>query len=646
MNVTQEQLQQVLILSDHGTTSDGRSVLTLGFLPAESLPGLLGAAAIAFSPKDLDTLRVGDLLVENESHFPVNTLTETLVQNSPKDPRKAGAGVTALGQVWEESLFRFLTMRFELLVVDLKTFHLNPETVRLIPEEVSRRFNVIVLMDTPWGVLVGMSDPTDLYASDEITDLLRRPVVLSVVNHDDLQRGLNQHYRNEAALQNFAEELAEEVAKSGEDESADGALGISSDAPVVKIIQSLFDDAVRMGASDIHIEPDQHVLRIRQRIDGSLVERILNMKRIAPALISKIKLMGGMEISERRLAQDGRFHITVRDKHMDVRVSTMPTQGGESVVMRLLDQSHNNLSLEAIGLPPEYLERIRRLLSHPHGMILVTGPTGSGKTTTLYGALNELNTPDRKLITVEDPVEYRLPRVNQVQVMSKIGWNFATVLRTALRQDPDVILVGEMRDRETAEIAVRAALTGHLVLSTLHTNDAARTPVRMIDMGIEGYAVADSLLAILSQRLVRRVCPDCASPHQLTEKERDWLARLPEIPNMGEGLIEGKGCAKCNESGFRGRLAVIELLEMNTELSNHLRAGDTRGFLAATQQQSDFEPLHVVAARYAHAGRTALAEAIRLCPAPEQAPRSASKTYASPPPTPANPTASTTPGAT
>ncbi|MBF0136951.1 MAG: type II/IV secretion system protein [Magnetococcales bacterium] len=620
MSVTQEQLRQILVLRDHGATTDGRSVLMLGFTSEESLPGLLRSPETSLAFRELDTLRVGDLLVENESSFPVGSLTEKLLQNCPPGSNKATANVADLGQVWEESLFRFLTMRFELLVVDLKTFHLNTETVRLIPEEVARRFSVIVLMDTPWGVLVGMSDPTDLYASDEISDLLRRPVVLAVVNHDDLQRSLNQHYRNEAALQNFAEELAEEVAESGLDANADGSMGVSSDAPVVKIIQSLFDDAVRMGASDIHIEPDQHVLRIRQRVDGSLLERILNMKRIAPALISKIKLMGGMEISERRLAQDGRFHMTVRDKHMDVRVSTMPTQGGESVVMRLLDQSHNNLSLKAIGLPNEYLERLQRLLSHPHGMILVTGPTGSGKTTTLYGALNELNTPDRKLITVEDPVEYRLPRVNQVQVMSKIGWNFATVLRTALRQDPDVILVGEMRDKETAEIAVRAALTGHMVLSTLHTNDAARTPVRMIDMGIEGYAVADSLLAILSQRLVRRVCPDCAEPHQPDKKEQAWLARLPQMPNLGNNLIEGKGCAKCNESGFRGRVAVIELLEMNTNLANFLRSGDTRGFLEATKIQPDFEPLHIVATHYAYAGRTTLSEAIRLCPSPELVP--------------------------
>ncbi len=619
MNVTQEQLRQILILRDHGTTIDGRAVLMLGFLPEAALPALMHSPDFTLACQELDTLRVGDLLVDNEANFPIGALTEKLIENSQSDKNRTGnSGIVDLGQVWEESLFRFLAMRFELLVVDLKTFHLTTETVRLIPEEVARRFNVIVLMDTPWSVLVGMSDPTDLYASDEIADLLRRPVVLAVVNHDDLLRGLNQHYRNEAALQNFAEELAEEVAESGLDANADGSPGVASDAPVVKIIQSLFDDAVRMGASDIHIEPDQHVLRIRQRIDGSLIEKIIKEKRIAPALISKIKLMGGMEISERRLAQDGRFHIAVRDKHMDVRVSTMPTQGGESVVMRLLDQSQNNLNLSAIGLPPEYLQRLQRLLSHPHGMILVTGPTGSGKTTTLYGALNELNTPDRKLITVEDPVEYRLPRVNQVQVMNKIGWNFATVLRTALRQDPDVILVGEMRDRETAEIAVRAALTGHLVLTTLHTNDAARTPVRMIDMGIEGYAVADSLLAILSQRLIRRVCPDCAEPHQPDPHEQEWLDRLPPLSHTGHGLIAGKGCAKCNTSGFRGRLAVIELLEMNQELANYLRAGDTRGFLEAVKTQSDFEPLHLVALRYAYAGRTALAEAVRLCPSPEQ----------------------------
>ncbi|MBF0152924.1 MAG: type II/IV secretion system protein [Magnetococcales bacterium] len=619
MNLTQEQLQQVLVLRDHGMTHDGRSVLVLGFLPEEGLPELLRSTESPRSFQDMDTLRVGDLLVDSAGNFPVASLTENLIKNSQTEDGATANGVAELGQVWEESLLKFLAMRFELLIVDLKSFHLSAEAVQLIPEEVARRLNVIVLLDTPWGLLVGMSNPSDLSASDEIADLLRRPVVLAVVNHDDLKHHLNQHYRNEKALQNFAQELAEEVA-SGEDIEDDMAPGVSVNAPVVKIIQSLFEDAVHVGASDIHIEPDQHVLRIRQRVDGSLIERILNMKRIAPALISKIKLMGNMEISERRLAQDGRFRISVLNKQMDVRVSTMPTQGGESVVMRLLDQSHNNLNLESIGLPPNDLERLRRLLSHPNGMILVTGPTGSGKTTTLYGALNELNTPDRKLITVEDPVEYRLPRVNQVQVMSKIGWTFATILRTTLRQDPDVILVGEMRDRETAEIAVRAALTGHMVLSTLHTNDAARTPVRMIDMGIEGYAVADSLLAILSQRLIRRVCPDCAAPHQPDAREQAWLDLLPPFPHDAGGLIEGQGCGKCNKTGFKGRVAVIELLEMNTELANYLRAGDTRGFLEATKVQPDFLPLHVVAAQYAYAGRTALSEAIRLCPSPERAP--------------------------
>ncbi len=293
-----------------------------------------------------------------------------------------------------------------------------------------------------------------------------------------------------------------------------------------------------------------------------LNEQIVNEKRIAPALVSKLKLMAGLEIAEKRLPQDGRFNITVKNKSVDVRLSTLPIQDGESVVMRLLDQSADNLNLEMVGMEPTLLARFKYLLHRPHGLILVTGPTGSGKTTTLYGALNALNSPAKKIITVEDPVEYRLPRINQVQVRARIGLTFAKVLRTVLRQDPDIVLVGEMRDQETAEIAIRAALTGHLVLSTLHTNSAVATAIRLVEMGVEGYAVASALKCILAQRLVRRICTDCVEKIEPDPDEKILLQGILGARAKGVLLSHGKGCPQCNRTGYRGRIAVVELLEL------------------------------------------------------------------------------------
>ena len=277
-----------------------------------------------------------------------------------------------------------------------------------------------------------------------------------------------------------------------------------SDAPVVRLIETVFEDALAAHASDIHIEPDETVLRIRRRIDGVLQEQVMDEKAIVPALVSRLKLMAGLDIAERRLPQDGRFNIKLKNKAGDVRFSTMPTQYGEAVVMRLLDHSDGVQGLDKIGLADDIKTRLEKAINRPHGLLLVTGPTGSGKTTTLYAALNELNKPEKKIITVEDPVEYRLPRINQVQVNQKVGLDFARVLRTTLRQDPDIILVGEIRDQETAEIALRASITGHLVMSTLHTNDAISTALRLIDMGVEGFLVASAVHAIVAQRLVRR----------------------------------------------------------------------------------------------------------------------------------------------
>ena len=382
---------------------------------------------------------------------------------------------------------------------------------------------------------------------------------------------------------------------------------------MVKLLRTLFEDAVQARSSDIHIEPDETVVRIRQRIDGVLQEQVMKEKRVNAALVLRLKLMAGLNISEKRLPQDGRFNVRVKGRSIDVRVSTMPVQYGESVVMRLLDQSEGLLNLESTGMPPKLLERFRKLIKKPHGLVLVTGPTGSGKTTTLYGALSELNNAEVKIITAEDPVEYRLPRITQVQVNPKIGLEFSSILRSALRQDPDIILVGEMRDQETAEIGLRAAMTGHLVLSTLHTNDSISSAMRLIDMGAEPFLVASSLLGVVAQRLVRRVCDNCKETYEPSQQEQIWLKSFDLAPlDMEAGFVKGRGCYQCSNTGYRGRVGVYEMLEMDEDMLDALRRQDVSDFTRAARRSPLFRPLGQCAMDYALQGVTSLQEVARV----------------------------------
>jgi MSHA biogenesis protein MshE len=457
-----------------------------------------------------------------------------------------------------------------------------------------------------------MAEPTDIYAFDELTRILNRPIRQGVVRESDLLRTIDKIYRRTDEIVNIAGELGAELSQGGVNLADLLPAAELEDAPVVRLLRSLFEDAVQIGASDIHIEPDENVLRIRQRIDGILHEQVMSEKRIAAALVSRLKLMSGLDISEKRMPQDGRFNIKVRGKSIDVRLSTMPLQYGESVVMRLLDQSGGLLSLNQIGMPPELLVKFRAQISRPHGMVLVTGPTGSGKTTTLYGALNELNLSERKIITVEDPVEYRLPRINQVQIHNRIGLSFSSVLRAALRQDPDIIMVGEMRDQETTEIGLRAAMTGHLVLSTLHTNDAVSTTLRLLDMGAEGYLVASALQAVLAQRLVRRICSSCTKERFPTPQQVSWIFSHFGQDTEGQLFQVGTGCPQCHNTGYHGRIGVFELLLIDFALADALRRNDSGAFARAAREQNGFKPLSLCAFQYAQQGVTSIDEVLRI----------------------------------
>jgi MSHA biogenesis protein MshE len=347
-------------------------------------------------------------------------------------------------------------------------------------------------------------------------------------------------------------------------------------------------------------------------VDGVLQEQVMKERRIAPALVLRLKLLSGLDISEKRLPQDGRFSLRVKGRKIDVRLSTMPIETGESVVMRLLDQTEGATDLDHVGMPKEILERFRKLIHMPHGLILVTGPTGSGKTTTLYGALQELNEVGKKIITVEDPVEYRLHRINQVQINPRIDLSFARVLRSALRQDPDILLVGEIRDTETAEIALRAAMTGHMVLSTLHTNDALSSAMRLVDMGAEGFLAATALRAVVAQRLVRRLCDNCYVDHTPSPKDMAWIKKVLGDEASNIHLKKGVGCHRCNNTGYRGRIGVFELLVINDELADALRRSDSSDFIRTARETPGYQPLVVSALRYAAQNITSLEEVLRV----------------------------------
>ena len=556
--------------------------------------------------------RLGDLLVE-EGVISNDQLMAAL-KNQKGKGIKLGASLIDLGYINEEQLLKFLAKQLNIPFYDLSKVKIDQAAVQLIPEVQARRLRVLCIHAEPDRATVVMSDPADLNAMDSVAALLMpREIEFAVARESQLLTSFGQLYRKTKEIKSFASQLQEEYKASDfEMGAAAEAEGSENEATVVKLLRMIFEDAVQVHASDIHIEPDEKVLRIRQRIDGVLHETDLNEVGIAPALVLRLKLMSGLNISEKRLPQDGRFKIRARGHDVDVRISTLPIQNGESVVMRLLDQTSGLLNLNDVGMPPQILEKFRRELHRPHGLILVTGPTGSGKTTTLYGALSELNEPGTKIITAEDPVEFRLPRVSQVQINSAIGLDFSRVLRACLRQDPAIILVGEMRDKETCEIGLRGAITGHLVLTTLHTNDAVSSALRLMDMGAPGYLVAAALRVVIAQRLVRRICPDCKEEYVPDESDRRFIDDVIGPGASQHVFYHGRGCQTCNYTGYKGRIGVFEILDLKGEMMDALRAEDTERFSRAANADPDYVPLSHMAYDYALQGITSLDEVLRL----------------------------------
>ncbi|HWI15650.1 MAG TPA: GspE/PulE family protein [Burkholderiales bacterium] len=554
--------------------------------------------------------QLGELLVR-QGLLSAEQLKQAL-QEQRKSGGRLGRIIVDRAYVTEDQIAEALARQLGVPYIDLKYFSVSPEVAAKLPEAAARRYRALMLEAKDGAVRVGMSDPTDLGAYDEIARILRRDIDLAVVSESELLRAIDRLYGKTEEITGLAHELQAEL---GEPVVDFGALAITpelEEAPVVRLLQAVFQAALRARASDIHIEPQELRLQIRFRIDGVLHIQSEVDRKIAAALALRLKLMSRLNISEKRLPQDGRFSVKVGNSHVDVRISTMPTYYGESIAMRLLTRGGGILSLDRIGMPDRILQRVREVIDRPRGMILVTGPTGSGKTTTLYAALSQLNTPARKIITVEDPVEYRLPGINQVQVNEKIDLTFDRVLRAALRQDPDVILVGEMRDIATVNTGLRAAITGHMVLSTLHTSDAVSTPIRLLDIGAPRYMVALSLHLVVAQRLVRLVCEGCAAAFKPSSAEEEWAAseRGPDAP--AAQYRRGRGCSQCNGTGYLGRTGVYEMLEMTRDVVEAANQPDATLFAHAARRQMAGHTLQRHAAELASQGRTTIEEAVHV----------------------------------
>ena len=558
-----------------------------------------------------EKIRLGDLLIQQG--LLSDEQLKFALEEQKRTGRKLGRIVVESSFVTEEAISQALARQLQVPFVDLKHFNPKQNLIKLLPEAQARRFRAVVLDEVGSHLQIGFVDPTDLQAYDDIVRLLRREIDVAVVAESQLLALIDRIYRRTEEISGLAKELTADLGDVPV-EFGDllGTATGAEEAPVVKLLQTVFEEAMRSRASDIHIEPQEKNLRVRFRIDGVLHVQMEADAKIASALALRLKLMSGLDISEKRLPQDGRFAIKVRANMVDVRISTMPTQFGESVVMRLLNQNTGLLGLDRLNMPPRILERLRNAVRRPSGMVLVTGPTGSGKTTTLYAALSELNTTEKKIITVEDPVEYRLPGINQVQVNDKIDLSFERVLRSALRQDPDIVLVGEMRDPTTAEIGMRAAITGHMVLSTLHTNDVISTPIRLLDMEVPRYMVALSLQLVLAQRLVRLICESCSEPYLATPHEHEWLRYELGDAAAQNTYMQGKGCTHCGGTGYAGRTGVYEMLEMSNEIVEAINSDDSSRFVQAARQQMAGETLRRDAVHLAVKGRTTIGEAMRI----------------------------------
>ncbi|MCK9417748.1 MAG: Flp pilus assembly complex ATPase component TadA [Nitrospirae bacterium] len=571
--------------------------------------------------------RIGELLVAG------GLIKEEQLERALDEQKKRGGKVgeilVDLGFINEHNLATFLARQLHIPFLEIEKQLVDPDSVKLIPADMARRITAIPLYRDKEALVVAMADPLNIFGLDDIQKAAGREIRQVVATRSDIQQAISNYYGMaqtiEAATMDFAGEMSAVLTEAAE------MPGVTSeDAPVVKLVSMLIAQAIMDHASDIHIDPEGKSIKVRYRIDGVLAEvRSLPREMHAP-IVSRIKIMANMDIAEKRIPQDGRFQARVthtetgpvvtavfrersvlrmdQDNTVDIRVSTLPVIQGETVVMRILDRSRIILTLEGLNFSQEMFERFRKLITRPYGIILVTGPTGSGKTTTLYASINTIDRKANNLVTIEDPVEYQIVGVNQVQVNPKAGVTFASGLRSILRQDPDIIMVGEIRDRETAEIAIHAALTGHLVFATLHTNDAAGAATRLIDMGIEPFLIASSAIGILAQRLARKICDRCKKPYTATP---DLLKSLGIAPG-NVSFYRGEGCTACKKTGYQGRVGLYELMDMTEAVRTLIISKASSSAIKIAAAQAGFKTLRQAGLIKAAAGITTIEEVLRV----------------------------------
>ncbi len=555
-------------------------------------------------------LRIGDLLVR-EGLISKEQLEQALIEQRGSGAR-LGYVLVKMGFVLEIEITKMLARQYHVPAVDLSRFEVDGKIIKLVPPDVALKHTVLPLKRDGRSLTVAMAEPGNMQIVDDLKFITRCDIVPVIAGEYTLRTAIEKYYeQTDAQLESLLEGMGDDDLEIvEEEEEEDVSAAIADDAPVVKLINGLLADAVRRGASDIHIEPFETELRVRYRIDGALLEVMKPPLKLKAALTSRVKIMSNLNIAERRVPQDGRIKIKVGRRVIDFRISTLPVIFGEKIVMRILDKGNLTLDLQTFGFEPKAEKDLMSAITNPYGMVLVTGPTGSGKTTTLYSALSQVNNIDVNIMTAEDPVEYNIYGINQVLVRNEIGMTFAAALRAFLRQDPNIIMVGEIRDLETGSIAIKAALTGHLVLSTLHTNDAPSTITRMLDMGIEPFNVASAVNLIVAQRLIRRICKDCKAEHEYTSDELATLGmtdgELAEIT-----FYKGTGCASCGDTGYRGRAGLYEVMALTPALRRMILQGGSADELKAKAIEEGMLTLRMDGIMKLRKGITTLEEVVK-----------------------------------
>lgn len=549
-------------------------------------------------------VKLGELLIAKK--LITEAQLKVALSEQGKNGKKLGQTLVELNYITEEDILRAVAEQLGITFEPIENYTISHALKKLLPEQISRKYKVIPLKGDSQSLTLATNDPVNIDMLDELSRVTRKNITPLLLSTNDLFYGMEKIYGTEDRLFKIASDVEKKISGNLGDESF--LEGLSVDTPVVNLVEGLLLKAINEGASDIHIEPDEDKLRIRFRIDGILHEIIAINKTLHLPVISRLKILSNMNIAEKRVPQDGRFKIKANFKNVDFRVSTLPTYFGEKAVLRILDRSNVVLDLKSIGMDSHNLDIYGEIIEKPYGIILISGPTGSGKTTTLYATLAKLNSVEKNIITVEDPIEYNFKLINQVQVDESAELTFASALRSILRQDPDIIMVGEIRDRETAEISIQASLTGHLVLSTIHTNDAVSGIVRLSDMGIEPFLVGSSIIGIVGQRLVRKVCMNCATEY---DPPKEFLDRIGNV-NENVKFVHGQGCEECHFTGYSGRIGIYEVLKINSKLRELIIKGANVEDIRNYAVQNGFRTMFDSGLKLAEMGITTLEEVLRV----------------------------------